>query len=56
MDAMDGLKKRFHRDSVRIGVAALASKTDKVRVWSTRQERRTLRYTTLWDEMRVVKA
>jgi len=56
MEAMDGLNRRFGRDSVRIGSAALVSNGDEVRSWSTKQERRSPRYTTRWDEMPVVKA
>jgi len=56
MEAMDALNRRFGRDSVRIGSAALVSNGDEVRSWSTKQERRSPRYTTRWDEMAVVKA
>ena len=56
MAAMDVLNRRFGRDSVRIGSATLASHDTDVRSWATRQERRSPRYTTRWDEMPVVKA
>jgi DNA polymerase V len=56
MDAMDVLNRRFGRDSVRIGSATLASHGAEVRSWATRQERRSPRFTTRWDEMPVVKA
>lgn len=56
MSAMDALNHRFGRDSVRLGSQALASHGAEVRVWATRQERRSPRYTTRWDEMPVVRA
>jgi DNA polymerase V len=56
MDAMDVLNRRFGRDSVRVGSATLASHDSDVRTWATRQERRSPRYTTRWEEMPLVKA
>lgn len=56
MAALDVLNRRFGRDSVRIGSATLASHPADVRRWATRQERRSPRFTTRWDEMPVVKA
>ncbi|HEX6705064.1 MAG TPA: Y-family DNA polymerase [Albitalea sp.] len=56
MQAMDGLNHRFGRDSVRIGSAAVVSNGGEVRSWSVKQERRTPRYTTRWDEIAVVRA
>jgi DNA polymerase V len=56
MAAMDELNRRFGRDSVRIGSAALVSNGDEVRSWSTKHERRSPRYTTRWDEMPTVRA
>lgn len=56
MSAMDGLNKRFGRDAVRIGSATLASQGADVRVWATRQDLRSPRYTTRWQEMPVVRA
>jgi DNA polymerase V len=56
MSAMDELNKRFGRDAVRIGSATLASHGSDVRVWATRQDRRSPRYTTRWTEMPVVRA
>jgi DNA polymerase V len=56
MDAMDVLNRRFGRDAVRVGSATLASHNTDVRSWATRQERRSPRFTTRWDEMPVVKA
>lgn len=55
MEAMDALNRRFGRDSVTLGSAALASGGGDVRSWSVKQERRTPRYTTRWDEMSVVR-
>jgi DNA polymerase V len=56
MQAIDRLNRRYGRDSVHIGSAAAASSTEKLRSWATRQERRSPRYTTRWDEMPVVRA
>jgi len=56
MQAMDSLNRRFGRDSVRIGSASLVSNSNEVRSWSTKQERRSPRYTTRWDEMPRVRA
>ncbi|MCK9687337.1 Y-family DNA polymerase [Scleromatobacter humisilvae] len=56
MTAMDALNHRFGRDSVRLGSTAAASSRDEIRVWATKQERRSPRYTTRWDEMLVVRA
>ena len=56
MSAMDELNKRFGRDAVRIGSATLASQNSDVRVWATRQDSRSPRYTTRWAEMPVVRA
>jgi DNA polymerase V len=53
---MDELNKRLGRDAVRIGSASLASQGADVRVWATRQDRRSPRYTTRWNEMPVVRA
>jgi len=55
MKAMDDLNRRFGRDSVRIGSAAMASSGAEVRSWSVKQERRSPRYTTRWDELPMVK-
>lgn len=56
MTAMDALNHRFGRDSVRLGSAAVVSIGAEVRVWATKQERRSPRYTTRWAEMPVVQA
>jgi len=56
MQAIDKLNRRFGRGSVQIGSASLASNDDDERSWSTKQERRSLRYTTRWEEMPVVRA
>jgi DNA polymerase V len=56
MDAMDTLNRRFGRDAVRIGTQTLASSRQETRSWAIRQERRTPRYTTRWEEMPVVRA
>ena len=56
MTALDALNHRFGRDSVRLGSTAMASNGADVAVWATKQERRSPRYTTRWDEMPVVRA
>jgi len=56
MTALDALNHRFGRDSVRLGSTAMASNGAEVAVWATKQERRSPRYTTRWDEMPVVRA
>jgi DNA polymerase V len=56
MEAMDVLNRRFGRDSVRVGSSTLASHHADVRSLATRQERRSPRFTTRWDEMAVVRA
>ena len=56
MAAMDTLNHRFGRDSVRLGSTAVASSTEEIAVWATKQERRSPRYTTRWQEMPVVRA
>jgi len=56
MEAMDALNHRFGRDAVRLGSTVVASNGAEVASWSTRQERRSPRFTTRWDEMPVVRA
>jgi DNA polymerase V len=56
MTAMDALNRRFGRDAVRLGSTAVASQGADLRSWSTRQERRSPRYTTRWAEMPRVRA
>ncbi len=56
MSAMDTLNNRFGRDSIRLGTTAAASNGADVPVWATKQERRSPRYTTRWDEIPVVRA
>jgi DNA polymerase V len=56
MRTIDTLNRRFGRGSVQLGSASLASNAAPVRSWSTRQDRRSPRYTTRWDEMPVVRA
>jgi DNA polymerase V len=56
MAAVDALNLRFGRDAVHLGNSSIASNGHEVRSWSTKQERRSPRYTTRWDEMPVVKA
>jgi len=55
MNAMDVLNRRFGRDAVRIGSARVASSREETRSWAIRQERRTPRSTTRWDEVPVVR-
>jgi DNA polymerase V len=55
MSALDALNNRFGRDSVRLGSTAMASNGTEVAVWATKQERRSPRYTTRWDEIPSVR-
>jgi DNA polymerase V len=57
MHAMDALNRRFGRGAVRIGSTTPAAASDGGQAsWSVRQERRSPRCTTRWDEMAVVRA
>lgn len=57
MHAMDALNRRFGRGAVRIGNTTPAAASDGGQAsWSVRQERRSPRCTTRWDEMAVVRA
>jgi DNA polymerase V len=49
------LNRRFGRDCVRIGSSTLSSSGSDARSWAARQDRRTPRYTTRWDEIPVVR-
>jgi DNA polymerase V len=55
MAAMDALNNRYGRDSVRLGSTALATNGAAVAIWATKQERRSPRYTTVWNEMPTVR-
>jgi len=55
MSAMDALNHRFGRDSVRLGSTSVASSGADLRVWATKQERRSPRCTTRWAEIPVVR-
>ena len=48
MTAMDGLNRRFGKGTVTLATAGLASAPKQ---WAMKQERRTPRYTTRWDEL-----
>jgi DNA polymerase V len=56
MQTIDVLNRRFGRGSVQIGSASLVCNEGEERSWSTRQDRRSPRYTTRWAEMPVVRA
>jgi len=68
MKTVDALNHRFGRDSVRVGTTMVAGRAVKpiskpgiksaadVRTWAVRQDSRSPRYTTRWDEMPVVQA
>lgn len=57
MQAMDALNRRFGRGAVRIGSTTTAADGDSgTATWAVRQDRRTPRYTTRWDEVLVVRA
>lgn len=51
MTAVDGVNRRFGREGLHLASAGLDGKQ---RPWSMKQERRTPRYTTAWDEMPLV--
>jgi DNA polymerase V len=53
MTAMDDVNRRFGRGALHLASAGLDGMR---RPWSMKQERRTPRYTTEWDEMPVVRA
>lgn len=53
MSTIDGLNDRYGRGTVQLASAGLSG--DR-RAWSMKQERRTPRYTTKWEEMPVVRA
>ena len=53
MSTIDGLNDRYGRGTVQLANAGLSG--DR-RAWSMKQERRTPRYTTKWEEMPVVRA
>jgi DNA polymerase V len=55
MEAMDNLNRKYGRDSLRIGSQTIASSGASTRSWATKQERRTPRYTTRWEEMAGVR-
>ena len=52
MSVMGGLNRRFGRGTVSLATAGVASAPKQ---WSMKQERRTPRYTTRWDELLTVK-
>lgn len=53
MSTLDELNERYGRGTLLMASAGLDGKR---RVWSMKQERRTPRYTTCWDEMLVARA
>lgn len=56
MQALDALNQRFGRGAVRIGSTTSTKASDTgAAPWSARQDRRTPRCTTRWDEMPVVR-
>ena len=52
MTAMDALNKRFGKGTLTLGTAGVANSPKQ---WAMKQERRTSRYTTRWDELLTVK-
>jgi DNA polymerase V len=57
MQAMDTLNRRFGRGAVRIGSTTTVKASDTgAASWAVRQDRRTPRYTTRWDEMQAVRS
>jgi DNA polymerase V len=53
MSAVDEVNRRFGRGALHLASAGVDGER---RLWSMRQERRTPRYTTHWDEMPIVRA
>lgn len=53
MTAIDDVNQRFGRAALHLASAGLDGER---RAWSMKQERRTPRYTTHWDEMPVARA
>ena len=53
MSTIDALNDRYGRGTVQLASAGLSG--DR-RAWSMKQERRTPRYTTRWDEMPIARA
>ncbi|MDP3699311.1 MAG: Y-family DNA polymerase [Hylemonella sp.] len=53
MQALDLVNNRYGRGTLILGSAGLA---DERRTWSMKQERRTPRYTTRWEDMPVLRA
>jgi DNA polymerase V len=53
MSAMDEVNRRFGRGALHLASAGLDGER---RPWSMKQERRTPRYTTHWNEMPIVRA
>lgn len=52
MTAMDALNKRFGKGTLALATAGVANEPKQ---WAMKQERRTPRYTTRWDELLTVK-
>lgn len=53
MSALDSVNRRYGRGTLKMASAGLAS---SLRVWAMKQERRTPRYTTRWEDIPVVRA
>lgn len=56
MATLDALNRKFGRDAVHMGSTSVASQGAEIKLWATKLERRTPRYTTRWDELPVAKA
>lgn len=53
MTAMDEVNRRYGRGSLQLASAGVSAAP---RSWSMKQERKTPRYTTEWDEMPIARA
>lgn len=53
MQAMDAINGRYGKGTLQVGSIGAS---DQPRDWAMKQERRTPRYTTRWDEMALVRA
>lgn len=56
MAAMVALKHRYGCESARLGSTAMATNDAETAVWATKRERRSPRYTMVWNEMPTIGA
>ncbi|TAK94923.1 MAG: DUF4113 domain-containing protein [Aquabacterium sp.] len=56
MVVMDALNRRYECESVRLGSTAMATNGAEAAVWATKLDRRSPRYTMVWNEMPTIGA